>query len=205
MLYTEQKAAFVCTAGQNKRQSYPKQLPSKRHVTLGRFRPHQQTEYHVVSIIFIPDTKKKASLNDVAGNSCSQTLKGSLPASSKSSAMVLTEADPGIVLISTRRGVRGRLRDSGRGACQEQLAGRAQAPGSCPSVGVRRTLTWSDPLLCLLPEVTAVHGRRALALMQRLKPSEGRRRRRRHCLAQMEAVALFSQMVVISAPGRECF
>lgn len=33
----------------------------------------------------------------------------------------------------------GRVQGSGRGACQESLAA-----GSCPSVGVRSTLTWSD-------------------------------------------------------------
>lgn len=107
---------------------------------------------------FYPRQEEKPSLNDVTGNSCSQTLKGSLPASSKSSSMVLTEADPGIILISMWRELCSRLKDLGRGACQELLAGMAQAPGSCPSVGVRRRLTWSDPLLCVLPEVTAVHG-----------------------------------------------
>lgn len=50
--------------------------------------------------LFLSHTEKKGSLSDVVGNSCNQTLRGSLPASSQSSAMVLTEADPGIILIS---------------------------------------------------------------------------------------------------------
>lgn len=69
----------------------------------------------------------------------------------------------------------------GRGACQELLAGRAQAPGSCPSVGVRRTLTWSDPLWCVLPEVTAVHTQ----LSRSAAETEGERR-------EEEEAALFS-------------